>query len=197
MRRIVITQNITVDGVIDMSTGWFDPADPESDQSDLVAVDREHRSRADVLLVGRGTYESFRDFWPTVEGDTTGVADYLERVDKHVVSSTLPDDPGWSGTTVVRGSVTEHATRLKAQPGGDVVVTGSPGVAQELLTAGLVDELRLFVFPVVVGAGARLMPDGLQLRLQQLKSRSFRLGTTMLRYQVLAQLRPEPSGTTS
>ncbi len=103
-----------------------------------------------------------------------------------MVSSALPDDPGWSRTTVVRGSVTEHSARLKDQPGGDIVVTGSPGVAHELLAAGLVDELRLFVFPVVVGAGARLVPDGLRLRLRQLESRSFGLGATMLRYQVLA-----------
>lgn len=186
MRKIVITQNITVDGVIDMSSGWFNPADPDADQSDLIAVNREHQAQADVLLVGRGTFESFRDFWPTVKDDMSGVADYLGRVDKHVVSTTLTGDPGWSGTTVVRGSVTEHAARLKAEPGGDVVVTGSPGVSQELLVAGLVDELRLFVFPVVVGVGARLVPDGLRLRLRQLESRSFRLGMTLLRYQVLA-----------
>ncbi|MCO1653663.1 dihydrofolate reductase family protein [Pseudonocardia humida] len=183
MRKIVITQNLTADGVMDMSGGWFDPAAQGVDQSDLVEVNRVHQDAADVLLVGRGTFESFRDFWPHLRDDTTGVADYLQRVQKHVVSSTLTE-PGWTNTTVVRGPAADHVRALRSGEGGDVVITGSPRLAQEALREGLVDELRLFVFPVAVGTGQRLFPEGTAIRLEPLESRGFAVGCTLLRYRV-------------
>jgi dihydrofolate reductase len=182
MRKIVITQNLTADGVMDMSGGWFDPA-AQGPQDDLVEVNRAHMDAADVLLVGRGTFEAFRGFWPHLEGDTTGVSEYLQRVEKHVVSATLTE-PGWTNTTVVRGPVGDHVRALKATDGGDVVITGSPRLAQEVLREGLADELRLFVFPVAVGKGQRLFPDGTALDLELLESRSFAIGSTLLRYRV-------------
>jgi dihydrofolate reductase len=183
MRKIVITQNLTADGVMDMSGGWFDPAADDVDQSDLIEVNRAHQDAADLLLVGRGTFESFRDFWPNLQDDTTGVKDYLERVQKHVVSSTLTE-PGWTNTTVVRGPAADHVRALRSGDGGDVVITGSPRLAQEVLREGLADELRLFVFPVAVGSGQRLFPDGTAIGLEMLESRSFAIGSTLLRYRV-------------
>jgi len=182
MRKLVVTENITVDGVIDMSGGWFDPAAKDVDQSDLSAVTREHSAAADALLVGRSTFESFREFWPKQTDDQTGVTDYLNGVAKYVVSQTL-DDPGWEHTTVLRGPVVDEVRALKAAPGRDIVCTGNTRLVPTLIGAGLVDEFRLFTFPVVVGRGARLF-DGVDLPLDLVESRSFRSGAVLLVYRV-------------
>jgi dihydrofolate reductase len=101
MRDLVVTENITLDGVIDASEGWFDVTDnPELDQSDLQAALGEQAEAADAVLFGRVTFEEMRGYWPAQTDDTTGVSDYLNRVAKYVVSGTL-DDPGWEPTTVL------------------------------------------------------------------------------------------------
>jgi dihydrofolate reductase len=104
MRKLVVTENITLDGVIDMAEGWFDPLSEEVDQSDITAANAEQQEAADALLVGRNTFESFRGFWPQQTDDPTGVSDYLNAVNKYVVSSTM-GDPGWENSTVLRGPV--------------------------------------------------------------------------------------------
>ena len=77
MRTLVVTENMTLDGVIDMSAGWFDPLNENVDQSDITAANKEHQQAADALLVGRNTFETFREFWPKRTDDPTGVSDYL------------------------------------------------------------------------------------------------------------------------
>ena len=145
MRKLVVTENITVDGVIDMAAGWFDPLATDVDQSDIIATNAEHSAAADALLVGRNTFEAFRDFWPKQTDDPTGVSDYLNRVNKYVVSRTI-GDPGWQNTTVLRGDLVAEVQALKAAPGRDIVATGSVQLVQALVATGLVDEYRLFVF---------------------------------------------------
>ena len=101
MRDLVVTENITLDGVIDASEGWFDVTDnPEVDQSDLRAALGEQSEAADAVLFGRVTFEEMRGYWPAQTDDTTGVTDYLNRVRKYVVSGTL-GDPEWEPTTVL------------------------------------------------------------------------------------------------
>ncbi len=112
MRKLVVTENITLDGVIDMAEGWFDPLNEEVDQSDITAANTEHREASDALLVGRNTFESFRGFWPRQTDDPTGVSDYLNAVNKYVVFSTL-NDPGWENSTVLRGPVIDEVQKLK------------------------------------------------------------------------------------
>ena len=180
MRKLVVTENITLDGVIDMSAGWFDPLADDVDQSDLAAATREHQAGADALLVGRATFESFRGFWPEQTDDPTGVAAYLDAVDKYVVSRTL-DEPGWQRTTVLRGPVADEVRALKEAPGRDIVATGSTQLVHALIAEGLVDEFRLFVFPVVVGRGARLF-ELADLELRLLETRPFASGAVLLRY---------------
>ena len=180
MRKLVVTENMTLDGVIDMSEGWFDPLDENIDQSDITAATAEHRQAADALLVGRNTFETFREFWPKQTDDPTGVSDYLNAVEKYVVSSTL-DEPGWENTTVLRGPLDEDVQGLKEAPGRDIVATGSVQLVHALIAAGLVDEFRLFVFPVVVGHGARLF-ESAGLRLELLETRPFVSGAVLLRY---------------
>lgn len=180
MRKLVVTENITLDGVIDMAGGWFDPLDEDVDQSDITSANTEHREAADALLVGRNTFEIFRGFWPHQTDDPTGVSNYLNAVDKYVVSSTL-DDPGWENSTVLHGQVVDEVQALKEAPGRDIVATGSTQLVHTLIAAGLVDEYRLFVFPVVVGHGARLF-ESADIKLRLLETRPFVSGAVLLRY---------------
>jgi dihydrofolate reductase len=180
MRKLVVTENITVDGVIDMAGGWFDPLAKDGDQSDITAASTEHREAADALLVGRNTFEAFREFWPRQTDDPTGVSDYLNAVQKYVVSSKLVD-PGWEHTTVLRGNLVEEVQALKTAHGRDIVATGSVQLVHALIGADLVDEYRLFVFPVVVGRGARLF-ESADIRLRLLETRPFTSGAVLLRY---------------
>ena len=184
MRDLIVTENITLDGVIDASGGWFSVAnDAAVDQSDLVAALRAHSEAADAVVFGRVTFEQMRGYWPKQTDDTSGVTDYLNRVSKYVVSSTM-DDPDWEHTTVLRGGAfQEEIQALKSKPGRDIVTTGSITLVRALIAAGLVDEYRLFVYPVVLGRGARLFQDATQLpRLRLVETRPFRSGVVLLRY---------------
>ncbi|GHC61012.1 dihydrofolate reductase family protein [Streptomyces flavofungini] len=182
MRDLIITQNITLDGVIDATDGWFAPADDSVDQSDLNEALLEQAARADAFLVGRVTFEDMRGYWPQQTNDTTGVTDYLNKVQKYVVSTTL-QDPQWANTTVLSGDLKENITALKSQPGKDIVTTGSIRLTHALIEADLVDEFRLFVYPVVLGHGARLF-DRHKTDLHLMETRRFTSGVTLLRYRV-------------
>ncbi|MGW7465453.1 dihydrofolate reductase family protein [Streptomyces xantholiticus] len=179
MRKLVVTENITLDGVIELSGGWFDPLGKD-DQSDITAANTEHREAADALLVGRNTFEAFRGFWPEQKDDRTGVSAYLNEVDKYVVSRTM-EDPGWENSTVLRGPLIDEVRALKEAPGRDIVATGSVQLVHALIAARLVDEYRLFVFPVVVGHGARLF-ESADAELDLLETRPFVSGAVLLRY---------------
>jgi len=183
VRDLIVTQNITLDGVIDLAEGWFSPDDAaDADQADLAAALAEQRDAADAFLTGRVTFEQMRSYWPHRTDDPTGVSDYLNRVSKYVVSTTIKD-PGWEGTTVLRGPLSADIGALKAAPGGGIVVTGSITLVHHLIAAGVVDEYRLFVYPVVVGRGARLFADATGVpSLRLLETRAFRSGVVLLRY---------------
>ncbi|HWD77468.1 MAG TPA: dihydrofolate reductase family protein [Kribbella sp.] len=175
MRDLVVTQNITVDGVIEASD-WFGPADggPE-----VLEALREQMARADGLLTGRVTFEQLRGYWPAQTDDPSGISSYLNQVQKYVVSSTL-QDPGWTPTTVLRAL--DDVRRLKQTVGGEIVCTGSIDLTHQLVAAGLVDEYRLFVYPTVVAAGRRLFPDGSPQSLSLQSCRSFPSGVALLSY---------------
>jgi dihydrofolate reductase len=173
---------ITLDGVIDLAAGWFDPLDQTVDQSDMIAATAEHQAGADALLVGRHTFEAFRGFWPQQTDDPTGVADYLSAVQKYVVSGTLTD-PAWQNSTVLGGPLTDEVWALKAASGRDIVATGSIRLVHALIAGELVDELRLFVYPVVAGSGARLF-EAAGEKLELLETRAFMSGVVLLRYAV-------------
>jgi dihydrofolate reductase len=185
MRNLVITENITLDGVIDAAGDWFSPTGREDvDQSDLVAAIAEHRAAADAFLVGRLTFEQMRGYWPQQTDDETGISEYLNQVPKYVVSRTL-DDPGWEPTTVLRGQLDDEIRALKAAPGRDIVVTGSLTLVPALVAAGVVDEYRLFVYPVVLGRGRRLFDAATGVPpLRLAEARPFRSGVVLLRYRV-------------
>jgi dihydrofolate reductase len=180
MRKLVITQNMTLDGSVEMLDDWFDP---QLQDEDLLEESHRQDSQADALLVGRQTFEDFRGYWPKQTDDHTGVTAYLNRVAKYVVSSTMRD-PQWENSTVLAGDPVEEATALKSRPGKDIVLTGSISLAHALIASGVVDEYRLFVYPTVQGRGRRLFPDGAAIPKLSLAAppRCFRSGITLLRY---------------
>jgi dihydrofolate reductase len=184
-RRLVVSENMTVDGVIDLEDGWFSPPGLEGgvDTSDLEATLREHMAAQDALLLGRATFESFRDYWPKQTDDTTGITAHLNQVQKYVFSATL-DDPEWENTEILRGDLVSEVRALKEQPGGEIAVGGSISVVWELVAAGLADEFRLFVHPLMVGHGRRLFEnDTVRPKLELTGSTVFRSGVVLLNYQ--------------
>lgn len=133
--------------------------------------------------MGRQTFEDFRGYWPKQTDDATGVTDYLNQVQKYVVSSTM-SDPQWAHSTVLSGDPIEHVRTLKAKAGKDIVLTGSISLTHAVIAAGLVDEYRLFIYPAVQGRGRKLFPEGAaQPRLRLLESpKSFQCGIVLVKY---------------
>jgi dihydrofolate reductase len=141
VRDLIVTENITLDGVIEATQGWFERAGGEDDVSDVETALRKQREAADAPLLGRVTFEQMRGYWPLQTDDTTGISDYLNDVSKYVDSSTL-QDPEWEHTAVLRS--VDGVRALKSETGGNIVTTGSIKLVRELIAAGLVDEYRLF-----------------------------------------------------
>ena len=160
MGRIVVTEFVSLDGVME------DPGGAESfrhggwsfeisrgDEGDKFKLDETAAS--DALLLGRKTYEGFAAAWPSREGD---FADKFNSMPKYVVSSTL-ENPEWTNSTVLQGDLAGEVAKLKQEHDGDIVVHGSATLVQALVDQDLVDELRLMVFPLVLGSGKRLFGE--------------------------------------
>jgi dihydrofolate reductase len=160
MGRIVISENVTLDGVIEDPAGvegfrlggWFFETDRGADGEKLT-LDKTLDTEA--LLLGRRSYEFFAATWPSRGGE---LADKLNGLPKYVVSCTL-EDPDWNNSTVLKGDVVTEVSKLKQELKGEIVVLGSPQLARTLIEHDLVDELRLMTYPVVLGAGARLFGE--------------------------------------
>jgi dihydrofolate reductase len=178
--HLVVTQNITLDGRIELLDPWFDPSPEDQDVADLQEeMDRQGRECA-AMLLGRRTFEEFRGYWPQHTDEPAGAS--LRRLQKYVVSRTL-GDPGWERSTVLSGDPLDEVRSLKGAGDGDLVVTGSITLTHAVLEAGLVDELRLFVHPAVQGRGRGLVDESSSIYgLTPLESRTFRGGVTLLRY---------------
>jgi dihydrofolate reductase len=160
MGRIVVTEFVSLDGVMedpggaeDFQHGGWSFELNRGEEGDKFKLDEAFASEA--LLLGRVTYEGFAAAWPSREGE---FADKFNTMPKYVVSSTL-EEPQWNNTTVLQGDVVEEVSKLKQAVDGDIVVHGSARLVQTLVEHDLVDELRLMVFPVVLGSGKRLFGD--------------------------------------
>jgi dihydrofolate reductase len=160
MARVVVTEFVSLDGVVedpggaeDFKYGGWSFEVSRGDEGDQFKL--EEALGADALLLGRVTYEGFADAWPSREGE---FADKFNTMPKYVVSSSL-GDPEWTNSTVLEGDLVEEVSKLRQGPDGDIVVHGSAQLVQALIENDLVDELRLMVFPVVLGAGKRLFAD--------------------------------------
>jgi dihydrofolate reductase len=185
-RKLIVSENMTLDGVIDLADDWFTPpgVDGSGDTTDLEETVRGHMAVQDALLLGRRTFEAFRAYWPKQTDDTTGITAHLNQVKKYVVSSSL-DDPQWANTVVLRGDLVDEVRTLKESEGAEIAVGGSISVVWKLIAAGLVDEYRIFVHPVVLGHGRRLFEGNApRPKLELVESRSFRAGVVLMTYRV-------------
>jgi dihydrofolate reductase len=173
MGMLVVTEFVSVDGVFEdpggaegyEHGGWTFEYD-RGDDGNKFKLDEV--MEADVQLLGRVTYEGFAEAWPSRDGE---FAEKINSDPKYVVSTTL-EDPEWENTTVISSDVAEEIANLKQRTNGVILVAGSGTLVHTLLEANLVDELRLMVFPTVLGRGKRLFPDGidrLKLRLAESK----------------------------
>jgi dihydrofolate reductase len=159
MGKLVVTEFVSLDGVMQAPggeefryPGWSFEFDRGEDGNDFKL---QETLETDALLIGRVTYESFAGAWPSRDGP---FADKFNTMPKYVVSSTL-EGPEWNNTTVLKGDAVEEASKLKEQIDGIVQVPGSLRLVQALIEAGLVDELHLMVFPVVLGTGRKLFGE--------------------------------------
>lgn len=173
MGKLVVTEFVSIDGVFEdpggaegyEHGGWTFEYDRGEDGTQFKV---DELMEAEVQLLGRVTYDGFAEAWPSREGQ---FADKLNGDPKYVVSTTLKD-PEWQNTTVIADNVAEEIAKLKEQTNGAILVAGSGTLVGTLLGADLVDELRLMVFPTVLGRGRRLFPKGidrLKLRLAESK----------------------------
>jgi dihydrofolate reductase len=162
MGKIVVSENITLDGVIQDPAGvegfrrggWVGRVgDKGREQAAKLLLDET--LGAEALVWGRRTYEFLAERWPSRSGE---LADRMNRMPKYVVSSTL-EDPEWNNTTVLNGDTMDELTRLAQELPGEIVIAGSIRLVRTLMENDLVDELRLMVYPVVLGAGERLFGE--------------------------------------
>jgi dihydrofolate reductase len=177
MRKIIASVFSTLDGVVERpgEDGWTG-----SGSDDSTAYSYDLLFTHDALLLGRVTYEGFARAWPTMEG-TGDFGDRMNTMPKYVVSKTL-DKAEWAGTTVLSGDLAEEISTLKRQPGGDILIYGSGELVTGLIQHGLIDELRLWVHPVVLGRGKRLFADGSAARLKLIDTTTFTSGVVVLTY---------------
>jgi dihydrofolate reductase len=191
MGKIVISENVSLDGVVQDPTGeegfkhggWFNQIG-DKDREAWAKVELDEALGAEAQLLGRRTYEFFAARWPSRSGEW---ADRLNSMPKYVVSSTLKD-PDWNNSTVLKGDVVSEVSKLKQELDGEIVVYASRPLVHTLIEHDLVDELRLIVYPVVVGAGERLFGEtGDKKSLRLLEARTVGDGLAYLTYELVRQ----------
>ncbi len=189
MRKLVVTEYMTLDGVME------DPGGGEKGghggwsgqfwNEEAWKFKLDELLAADALLLGRVTYEGFAKAWPSMK-DEAGFSDRMNGVAKYVVSTSL-QKAEWNNSRVIRGNVADEVARLKEQPGQDILVAGSARLVQTLMQHDLVDEYRLMVHPIVVGGGKRLFGEGMERKaLKLVEARPLKSGIVILFYQPAA-----------
>ena len=178
MRKVVVYELVSLDGVAqdpdEFVLDWDDVL--EAGLVDVIATQ-------DAVVLGRRSYEEWATYWPT--SDIEPFATFINGVDKHVATS-RPLDRGWGNATAVEGDPVAFVRKLKDRPGGDIGVHASISLAQALLAAGLVDELRLVVAPVVLGTGRRLLDGVPETRLEPIRTTTSPAGYLLVDYRVVA-----------
>jgi len=196
MRKLIVNTYVTLDGVMQA------PGGPEEDPSggfayggwsfnywdDMMGqITTESMAKPFELLLGRKTYEIFAAHWPYIKNDPT--ADTLNKVKKYVVSRSL-SEAIWSNSTLVKGDAVQEVRNLKRQKGPEIRVLGSGNLIQMLLKHGLVDEFRLWIFPVTIGKGKRLFGEGTQpASLKLIDSRTSTTGVIIATYESSGKLK--------
>ncbi len=178
MRKLVAVELVSVDGVMESPEEWAFPySNDEMEEANAAGM-----AASDALLLGRVTYEGLAAFWPNQPGGTPMV-DYINNVRKYVVSRALDEPLGWNNSALIEGDVAEEVDKLKQQPGKNITILGSAALVRSLLRDGLLDELGLMIFPVVLGSGKRLFEDGGDRKfLELVDSKTFGTGVLYLTY---------------
>ncbi len=178
MRKVVVTEYMTLDGVMEAPQEWsFQFWNEEAAKFKF-----DELFASDALLLGRVTYQGFASAWPSVT-DEDGFADRMNSLPKYVVSTTL-EEVEWNNSSLIRGNITEEVSKLKQQSGGDILIAGSADLVNTLMQQGLIDEYRLMVHPVVVGNGKHLFREGSDTTTMRLvDTKTFSSGIVVLSYQ--------------
>jgi dihydrofolate reductase len=180
VRRVVATELVSVDGVIESPEEWaFSYSNDEMEEANAAGM-----AAADAMLLGKVTYQEFASYWPYQNSADQPFTDYLNNTPKFVVSTTLEEPLEWQNSTLIKGDVAEEVAKLKRQPGKDIGIVGSATLVRSLLRDGLLDELALMVHPIVVGRGKRLFENGGDRKaLELVDSKTFGTGVLHLAYQ--------------
>jgi dihydrofolate reductase len=194
MTKLAINSFVSLDGVMQSPggpdedpTGGFTLGGWGASYFDEEMMAQVAESDPYELLLGRGTYEIFAAHWPYDEGP---IADRLNSTRKHVASTTLKQVE-WNNSTLITGDVAEYVTTLKSQNGPELQVHGSPGLIQTLLEHDLIDEFRIWIFPVVIGTGKRLFGDGtIPGALKLVDSKVSKTGVTLNNYERAGDVNP-------
>ena len=174
MRKLVVTEFVSLDGVIE-NPGWtFKYWNDE-----IANFKAEESLASDALLLGRVTYEGFAAVWPT---STDQGAEYFNGVRKYVMSKSLKQ-ADWNNSVILSGDLVEEINKLKQLEGNDIIVHGSGKLVQSLIKQNLVDRIRLLVYPVVLGTGQRMFEDGTTATLNLVSAKPFSSGVTGLIYE--------------
>jgi dihydrofolate reductase len=189
MGKIVVTEFVSLDGVMEdpggaegtPNGGWTIPYWND----EIAAFKKEELFAAEAMLLGRVTYEGFAAAWPTMT-DEEGFADRMNTIAKYVVTSTL-DGLTWNNSTPLEGEVAKAVRALKDRAEGSILVGGSAAVVHELAGHGLVDEYRLVVYPVILGAGKRVFGDGTHTKLELTYEQRTSSGAVLLAYRVQSE----------
>ncbi|HQX15953.1 MAG TPA: dihydrofolate reductase family protein [Anaerolineales bacterium] len=177
MRKLFVTEFITLDGVAHAPNEWSFPYWVDGIGDFKLA----ETMASDALLLGRVTYEGFAAAWPT-RTDDAGFADRFNSMPKYVVSTTLTKAE-WNNTTIISSNILDEIKKLKQQSGQDIAIHGSVELVRSLMPHNLIDEYRLFVYPLVLGKGKRMFEDGNEAKLNLTESKSFSSGVVLLRYE--------------
>jgi dihydrofolate reductase len=178
MRRVVVSEFVSLDGVMEEPSWTFQFSSEEQEKFKL-----DELVASDTLLLGRVTYEGFAAAWPSMT-DEAGFADRMNGLPKFVVSTSLEEPLEWNNSSLIKGDVAEEVSNLKQQPGQDILIYGSADLVNTLMRHDLIDEYRIMIFPVVVGSGKRLFRDGSDTTtLRLVETKTFGSGVVVLTYQ--------------
>lgn len=189
MRKIVVSEFVSLDGVMQAPGGADEDTDGGFAQGgwtmpfwhdDIGAHFDQTMRQTDAFLLGRKTWQIHGGAFEPMEGDP--FADVMNRMPKYVVSTTLSDASAWRNSTLIKDNVVEQVRGLKAQPGKNIGIDGSSVLVHTLARHDLVDEYNLLVYPVALGGGKKVFPDGVRLNLRLLESHTYPSGVVLLRY---------------
>jgi dihydrofolate reductase len=178
MRKVVASFFMSLDGVVEAPEQWHLPYFDD----ELGAVIGQGIASSDAFLLGRRTYDEWAAFWPQQDPAQNPMAAAINGRPKYVVSRSLRE-ASWENSTVLGGDLADEVGRLKQQPGKDIAVSGSATLVRSLIDERLLDELRVALHPVLLGAGARLFQDGVaQARFELVEARALKSGVLDLTY---------------